>query len=666
MTVSLTPAQVFELVLVGAGALAHLHVVAARSASTRVVWFNSGLYAWMLSWSIWYASVFTSLNLETIAYGRFPGISMALDLLKGVLLNVQCAFLLHGLSRWTGSGRWVPAWAWYLVPTTFVAIGAVNVVSHPMLGFLANVEPLTRQFLVVDIATCLLGIRMLRGGMKRFDGPQRSVARPLIWALAALSSLLAAALCVKISFGSRGPGLYDWVLLHEGAHLLPPSALLWAAYRTESVALEVTRSSLARARAFGALILAYLGAKFAFPLSEFDRAATWGMAGLGFWGTLGPVSFSVGRALSRWWNRGLAMECRRLSRLESRLWKPVLAEDAVLDLAARGIGAVLRCRSLVLPADDRRVGLVLACRGAVGCADPTAPIAMSSATSRAEIPAWEELSARVLLPVRTPDGVVAIALGATPKADRLPDAVLERLGAIQSTCRRVLESRRGLRERLEAQRVLQESERLAMLGLLAASAAHEIGNPLSAIRNIACAARSDAPTDSVLHRDLSVVVGEVERLDATVRRMLHFARDRGECEDAPATVGAVVGLLSVEARGRSVGLRVEGGGSSFPLPMPENDLKAILFNLLLNAIRHAPEGSDVEVVLDRSGPSLEVGNLGEIPVDFRPRLFQPLFSRGGNGLGLYVSRSKAIEAGGRLEYRPGPGRTSFRLTWEDP
>ena len=102
---SLTPAQVFELVLVGAGALAHLHVVGARSASARTLWFNSALYAWTISWSIWYASVFTSLNLETIAYGRFPGISMSLDLLKGGLLNVQGAFLLHGLSRWTGSAR---------------------------------------------------------------------------------------------------------------------------------------------------------------------------------------------------------------------------------------------------------------------------------------------------------------------------------------------------------------------------------------------------------------------------------------------------------------------------------------------------------------------------------------------------------------------------------
>jgi signal transduction histidine kinase len=666
MTVSLTPAQVFELVLVGAGALAHLHVVAARSASTRVLWFNSGLYAWMLSWSIWYASVFTSLNLETIAYGRFPGISMSLDLLKGVLLNLQCAFLLHGLSRWTGSARRIPAWVWYLVPSIFVAFGAGNVVSHPMLGFLANVEPLTRLFLGVDIATCLLGILMLRGGMGRLDGPQRSVARPLCWALAGLSALLAAALSVKIVFGSRGPGLYDWVLLHEAAHLLPPSALLWAAYKTESVALEVTRSSLARARAFGAIFFAYLGAKFAFPLSEFDRAATWVMAGLGFWGTLGPVSFSVGRALSRWWNWGLALECRHLSRLESRLWKPAVAEDAVLDLAARGIGAVLRCRSLVLPPDDPRVGLVLACRAAAESADPLVPISMFSATSRAEIPVWEELSARVLLPVRAPDGIRTIALGATPKADRLPDAVLERLGAIQSTCRRVLESRCRLRESLEAQRELQESERLAMLGLLAASAAHEIKNPLSAIRNVAWAARSDAPEGSVLRRDLSVVVGEVDRLDATVRRMLHFARDRDECEDAAETVGAVVGLLSVEARGRSVRLSAKGDGLPFPLPMPENDLKAILFNLLLNAIRHAPEGSEVAVVLDRSGPSLEVENQGEIPVDFRPRLFKPLSSRGGNGLGLYLSRSKALDAKGRLEYRPAPGRTVFRLTWEDP
>jgi signal transduction histidine kinase len=658
--------QVLELVLVGIGALAHIHIVLARSSSARTLWFNPALYAWSLSWSIWYASVFTSLNLETISYDRFPWISMGLDLLKGTLLNLQCAFLLHGLSRWTGIARRVPAWAWYAPPALLMAFGGYLVAAHPMRGFLQNVEPVTRIFLALDIATCIAAVWMLSWAMPRFDRSQRSVARPLRKALVAMIPLLGAALALKVVFGFSGPGRFDWVLLHDLAHLLPPSALLWAAYRTESVALEVTRSSVRRVRAFGTVFVVYLALKFAFPLSEPDRVATWFMAGLGFLGTLGPMSLSLGIALSRWLDWGMLGEARLLSRLETRLWKPSLPEESVLAFAARGIGSILKCRWKILPGSDEQVEAVLAARKPPSSDGQFGAIAMFQATSRSEIPAWEALSARVLVPVRSPSGLQTLVLGATPKADRLPVAVLERLGAVQATCERVLDARHRLREGLESQRRLQESERLAMLGLMAASAAHEIKNPLSAIRNVASAALRDAPEGSVLRQDLSIVASEVDRLDETVRRMLLFARDRDSCEDAGETVRVVAGLLSVEARHRGVSLAVRGSEAPFAMPLSENDLKAILFNLVQNALVHAPTGTEVAIALCPPGPWLEVANESEIPADFRPRLFQPLASRGGNGLGLYISRSKAEASGGRLEYLPVAGRTVFRLTWENP
>jgi len=660
----LSAVQVLELLLVGAGALTHIHIVLARSSSARTLWFNPALYAWSLSWSIWYASVFTSLNLESIAYDRLPWFSMGLDLLKGMLLNFQCAFLLHGLSRWTGSARRVPPWVWYLAPGALIATGGALVAAHPMRTFLQNVEPVVRFFMATDIASCLVGIWMLTEGLGRFDRSQRSVARPLRKALVAMVPILGAALALKLVWGFSGPARFDWVLLHDLAHLLPPSALLWASYRTESVALEVTRSSIRRAWAFGLVFAAYMATKFAFPLSELDHLASWAMAGLGFLGTLGPMSLSLGMALSRWLNWGMVAEARLLSRLETRLWKPSLPDDSVLTLAARGIGSILKCRWRILSDRDEHVAAILRSREGEGPLDRGGPLAMFQAKSRAEIPAWEALSARVLVPVRGPRGRRVLVLGATPKADRLPDPVLERLGAIQATCQRVLESRHRSRAELESQRRLQESERLAMLGLMAASAAHEIKNPLSAIRNVASAALRDAPDGSVLMQDLSVVVGEVDRLDSTVRRMLHFARDRDACEDAGETVRVVAGLLAVEARQRNAVLSVRGPEAPFAIPMSENDLKAILFNLIQNALQHAPTDSEVVVSMDSTGPWVEVSNESEIPADFRPRLFQPMASRGGNGLGLYISRSKAEASGGRLEYRPSRARTAFRLTWE--
>lgn len=363
----------------------------------------------------------------------------------------------------------------------------------------------------------------------------------------------------------------------------------------------------------------------------------------------------------QWLNWELVNESHKLSGLEAELWAPDLADDRLPAHFARSLGGILQCRAVVLPGDDPRVVRIVNARG--WSTESDSPIAMMDATSRSELPAWHELGARALLPVDAPQGRWVVALGASPLSDPLPRGILSKLGSLQGTCRRVLLSRRQLSEAVEAQRRLQETERLAMLGLLSASTAHEIKNPLSAIRNVASAALRDAPADSVLHRDLTVVVGEVDRLDATVRRMLLFARDRETCKDALETVHVVVGLLSVEARNRGLRLQV-ASKDAFPVPMSENDFKAILFNLIQNAMAHAPKGSEVLVRLDPRGPALEVENQGEIPPDFLPRLFRPLASQSGTGLGLYISRSKAEDSGARLEHRAEPGRTIFRLAWE--
>jgi len=145
--------------------------------------------------------------------------------------------------------------------------------------------------------------------------------------------------------------------------------------------------------------------------------------------------------------------------------------------------------------------------------------------------------------------------------------------------------------------------------------------------------------------------------------MLHFARDRSVCEDAPETIRVVAGLLSLEARDKGVVLELSVPESKIPLPISENDLKAILFNLILNALHHTPRGSKVSILFDAETSTISVQNDGEIPSDFRSQLFKPLATRGGTGLGLYISRSKAEESGGRLVYASTPGKTAFRLSW---
>lgn len=659
---TLNAAQVAELVLVAAGALAHVHAGSARSRNASAVWFNAPLFGWTLCWSTWYALTFITLNLETLEIGRFPVLSMCLDVVKGALINFQAALLLHGIARWTQVRRIHPA-TWYVLPSLFVVAGFGPVLAGPMNSFLRNIDFLVLAFLASDALYCLMGAVLLHDRRGDLSSVGRKVSRPLEKALLWGVGLLLLSGFAKWMQGSYQAGKYHWVLLFDLAHLLPPAALLLAAYRTGTVALEVTRASLVRTLVFAVPFSAYVAHKLLFPGTMLDRWLTFAMAGAGFALLMGPLPAIALRNLSRALNLDLQRESRAMAALDERLRGRDLPGD-LPRYVARCIGRILSCPVAVRDASQPSVRAILEASGDRRVAS------LRRATTRELVLAWEDLGGRLLLPLRSspsepssdaPD--LAILLGASRKASRLPSELFTRLTGVLGSLQLALDSRADLHRRLEDERRLQERERLAMLGLLSASAAHEIKNPLSAIRNIAHAARAGTEEGSVLHKDLSMIASEVDRLDATVRRMLHFARDRETCDDAVATLGSVCGLLEQESRSRGIRLELSTPAERVPMPMSENDLKAIVFNLVLNALQHTPRGMGISIALASDGPSLEVGNPGEIPDDFRPRLFQPLATRGGTGLGLYICRKRAEEAGGRLVHLPRPGRTHFRLSW---
>lgn len=654
-------AHAAELALVTAGALVHVHTAAARNRNARALWYNPQLFGWTLCWSTWYGLSFITLNLETLDFGRAPMLSMCLDEVKGTLINLQAGLLLHGIARWTGMRR-IPSFLWYLIPAAFIVSGFGPLLASPMSSFLRNIDSLVLAFLVCDALQSGVGAWLLRKERGRLDPSGETIASPLRRALLWSIPLLLGSAVAKWAQGGYQAGRYEWVLLFDLAHLLPPAALLFAAHRSGTVALDVTRASLARLWVFALPFAAYMGHKLLFSGSPLDRILTFVVSGAGFLLLLGPLPSIAASNLSRALNLGLQRESRALAALDERLRGRDLPSDPA-QFAARCIGRILSCRSTALPTADPSASRI---RRAAG--DGRIAL-LGRASTRAEILAWEELGARILLPLR-PDASGgegrSIVLGPSRKMGRPPPEILARLSAVLASLQAALDARAELHARLETERRLQEGERLAMLGLLSASAAHEIRNPLSAIRNIAHVARREAPEGSAIRADLAMIASEVERLDATVRRMLHFARDRGACEDASATLQATCGLLDQESRSRGVRLSVSLPPASVPLPMSENDLKATVFNLVLNALQHSPAGSSVEVRLLGDGPSLEVENEGEIPDEFRPRLFQPLASRGGTGLGLYICRKRAEESGGRLVHEPRPGRTIFRLTWSQP
>ena len=233
------------------------------------------------------------------------------------------------------------------------------------------------------------------------------------------------------------------------------------------------------------------------------------------------------------------------------------------------------------------------------------------------------------------------------------------------------------RRRLE-QRVAQ-SERMAAIGEVAASVAHEVRNPLFAISSIAQILGMECGSDPEL-ADLTRAMGaETRRLNRIVEDLLTFGRRRDLELQTARPSGIVDDLLALNA-----GILAEHGlileradaAAGRELRIDPEQMRQVFLNLLLNAVQASEAGGSVRVETGVEGGSepqwvLHVTNGGSgIPPEIRGRIFELFFTtkEKGSGIGLAVSR-KIVEAhGGTLGFESEPGRTVFsvRLPLEAP
>ena len=163
---------------------------------------------------------------------------------------------------------------------------------------------------------------------------------------------------------------------------------------------------------------------------------------------------------------------------------------------------------------------------------------------------------------------------------------------------------------LEAQRArmrrLYRAERLAVAGELAAGAAHEIRNPLTAIRSTIQYLHETLPADHPGRDDASGLLEEVDRINEIVEGLLSFARPREAVFvplDAAEVLRQSLGLVAGRARKQGLEVATEIAGA-IPLVGDESLLKQLFLNLLLNAIQAMPDGGTLTVrarALPRAG-----------------------------------------------------------------
>jgi signal transduction histidine kinase len=215
-----------------------------------------------------------------------------------------------------------------------------------------------------------------------------------------------------------------------------------------------------------------------------------------------------------------------------------------------------------------------------------------------------------------------------------------------------------------------EADRLAAVGELAASVAHEVRNPLTGIRSLAQRMASEDLDAERWRRYSAVIVTEVDRVDRIVGNLLSLARR----EPAHGWSGRPTPLeplfqdlaLLTAARAQRAGVRVDVDAGDTVAPAPREALAQALLNLLLNAIRHSPAGGEVRMTARPGDPvEIRVRDQGPgVPAAERASIFEPFHtgSAGGTGLGLSVVRRLARELAWELSVDDAPdGGAVFRI-----
>ena len=158
----------------------------------------------------------------------------------------------------------------------------------------------------------------------------------------------------------------------------------------------------------------------------------------------------------------------------------------------------------------------------------------------------------------------------------------------------------------ESRREALRAEQLAAVGQMAAGIAHELRNPLMAMKILVQAAAEESPP-VLAGRDLTVLEEEITRLERSTETFLDFARPP-EIErrtfDLRNLINQTLDLVSVRAQRQGVQLRCElSGDRELPIQADMGQIRQVLLNLVLNALDAVPHGGSVwlEVHADSAG-----------------------------------------------------------------
>ncbi|BBO34817.1 sensor histidine kinase [Lacipirellula parvula] len=216
-------------------------------------------------------------------------------------------------------------------------------------------------------------------------------------------------------------------------------------------------------------------------------------------------------------------------------------------------------------------------------------------------------------------------------------------------------------EQLHARhREIVRADQLASLGQLAAGLAHEIRNPLMAMKMLVQTARQQQDAGRLDGRDLQILDDEIRRLEQLLTEFLDFARPtplQRAIVDVRGIVESTVDFVHRQADARDVSLHCNLPAEPVMLEIDATRIRQVVLNLLINAIHAAPNGGNIWITIEstadgtRPACRIKVADDGAgIGPREATRIFEPFYStkETGMGLGLAVSQRIVRSHGGEL------------------
>ncbi|HSB72067.1 MAG TPA: ATP-binding protein [Candidatus Methylomirabilis sp.] len=238
-------------------------------------------------------------------------------------------------------------------------------------------------------------------------------------------------------------------------------------------------------------------------------------------------------------------------------------------------------------------------------------------------------------------------------------------------------------ERLRLEGEVQQAQKLAAVGMLAAEVAHEIGTPLNVISGRAEVLGRAVTPEHPDRRNLDVILQQTQRISNIIRALLDYTRPRRPTlrgEEIVPVIGRVSDLLLERSRRRGVRIELD-----LPVGLPRiqadpDQLQQLFLNLMLNALDASPQGETVRVTagpdpvlpaegragivrgqLDGPGLAIHVLDAGKgLTAEQLNHVFEPFFSTKvqgqGTGLGLPIVEQIVRAHRGEIQMLSIPGR----------